>query len=70
MLILYTRRGCCLCQDAEERLRAAGVAFERRDVDTDPGWQAAYTFRVPVLAQGGGAVLAEGDFRGVVLPPA
>lgn len=73
MLILYTRSGCCLCEAAEARLRAAGISCGLRDVDTDPAWQARYTFRVPVLvrAQGGEeAVLLEGDFAGAVLPGA
>lgn len=71
MLILYTRSGCCLCEAAEARLQSAGVPFERRDVDTDPAWQAAYTFRVPVLVHshnGDEAVLFEGDFAAAALP--
>lgn len=54
VLRLYTRPGCCLCQQAEEALAAAGIPFERREVDSDPAWQAAYSFEVPVLTRRAG----------------
>lgn len=52
-LILYTRRGCHLCEDFEQELRR--VQQERpfdcevRDVDAQPVWRAAYHAQVPLL---------------------
>jgi hypothetical protein len=56
-LVLYTRRGCCLCEGLEERLRAleplSGASLpplQPVDVDADPQLQARYGMEVPVLA--------------------
>ncbi|MFN5194971.1 MAG: glutaredoxin family protein [Cyanobacteriota bacterium] len=51
-LLLFTRRGCCLCEGLEEKLRALmpAPALDRRDVDLDPALQARYGLEVPVLA--------------------
>ncbi|MFY8147768.1 MAG: glutaredoxin family protein [Prochlorococcaceae cyanobacterium] len=51
-LILYTRRGCCLCEGLEERLRALEPPPPLRclDVDGDPALLARYDLQVPVLA--------------------
>lgn len=54
--VLVSRRGCHLCEAAEEALRVASLPFEWRDVDADPGLQ-SYTFRVPVLLYEGKVVL-------------
>lgn len=54
--VLLSCRGCHLCEDAEEALRAAALPFEWRDVDADPGLR-SYAFRVPVLLYGGRVVL-------------
>lgn len=53
-LILYTRHGCHLCEEARERigrLRSTGAAFELQlvDVDSDPALAARYGAEVPVL---------------------
>lgn len=50
-LLLYTRRGCCLCEGLEEKLRQLEPALALRliDVDTDPELQARYGLEVPVL---------------------
>lgn len=63
-LVLYTRRGCHLCEAVEDRLDAAGMsrgAFPDRyvDVDADPATARLYGERVPVLVVDG-AVVAEG----------
>gem|GEM_PF-134812 len=62
--LLYTRRGCHLCEIAEEFLAAQGLntSVEVVDVDTDPGLQQLYGLRVPVLAVDGVVVL-EGRFH-------
>lgn len=57
---LITRRGCHLCEDAEQLLRDAGAEFELRDVDADPELVRLYDFRVPVVLIDG-HVKAEGN---------
>ena len=56
-MVLYTRSGCHLCEDAEAVLRAAGASrpFRLRvvDIDADPGLAERYGVRVPVVAVDG-----------------
>ena len=52
-LVLLTRRGCCLCEGLEEKLRQLGMPLELRDVDADAALQARYGLEVPVLLQPG-----------------
>jgi hypothetical protein len=51
-LVLYSRRGCCLCAGLEERLRALvpAPALQVLDIDADPVLLARYDQDVPVLA--------------------
>ena len=51
-LLLFTRKGCCLCEGLEEKLRALdpAPALEIHDVDEDPVLQARYGLEVPVVA--------------------
>jgi glutaredoxin len=59
-LILYTRRGCRLCDEAEDLL--CGVPdLKCVDVDTSPELIRRYGLRVPVLVSEG-KVLLEGRF--------
>jgi glutaredoxin len=61
-LILYSRPGCGLCDEARtllqallDRRAAAGLAappLEERDIDTDPAWQRAYFTTIPVVELG------------------
>jgi len=56
VLTLYTRDGCCLCDEALavlERVRAT-VAFElrSRDIESDDDLLARYLERIPVVAHG------------------
>ncbi|MFN2308767.1 MAG: glutaredoxin family protein [Gammaproteobacteria bacterium] len=55
-LILYTRRGCHLCEDFEQELRRLQheIPFEVeiREVDARPEWRAAYNDQVPLLLAG------------------
>ena len=51
---LYTRAGCCLCDDAkrallEARLRA-DFDYEEFDIDADPELRRLYNDEVPVIA--------------------
>ena len=52
---LYTRAGCCLCDDAkrvlaEARRRGADFDYEELDIDGDPGLRRLYNDEVPVVA--------------------
>jgi hypothetical protein len=52
-VVLYTRPGCCLCNDAREvlmRIRATrAFQFEERDIDGDETLLRAYLERIPVV---------------------
>lgn len=60
-LLLYSRRGCHLCETAEDLLAAWRCAVEVIDVDADAVAAATYGHRVPVLVRDG-AVVMEGRF--------
>lgn len=60
-IVLYSRRGCHLCEVAEDLLVAWRCAVEVIDVDLDAATVAAYGNRVPVLVRDG-AVVMEGRF--------
>lgn len=51
---LYTRAGCCLCEDAKQILTAAraraSFEYEEIDIDRDPHWREQYNEEVPVIA--------------------
>ncbi|MBD2550243.1 glutaredoxin family protein [Microcystis elabens FACHB-917] len=51
-LLLFSRRGCCLCEGLEEKLGALvpPQPLQVIDVDTDPALQERYGLAVPVLA--------------------
>jgi len=54
LVTLYTRKGCCLCDDAKkiiaEARRRAEFVYEERDIDTDPELRRLYNDEVPVIA--------------------
>jgi len=54
LITLYTRRHCCLCDQAKEVISAARtrVAFdyEEIDIDSDPELVRLYNDEVPVIA--------------------
>jgi glutaredoxin len=54
---LYTRDGCCLCEDAKRVLdaahRSAGFVLDIVDIDTDSKLQRLYNDEVPVIAING-----------------
>ncbi|KAL1820511.1 hypothetical protein ACET3Z_015380 [Daucus carota] len=65
-LILYSKPGCCLCDGLKEKLNAAfslspadpslslqDVDLEIRDITTNPEWEKAYEYEIPVLARVG-----------------
>jgi glutaredoxin len=51
---LYTRAGCCLCDEAKQVLAAARgrAPFELEEIDIDrhPEWLPLYNEEVPVIA--------------------
>jgi glutaredoxin len=58
-IVLVTRRGCHLCDEALATLRSLGVEPEQRDVDGDDDLHDLYDWRVPVVLVAG-QVVAEG----------
>lgn len=52
-VILYSRPGCCLCDEAREVLTAVRhqqpFEFAERDIDCDAGLLRAYLERIPVV---------------------
>jgi glutaredoxin len=67
-VVMYTRQGCHLCEDAWRLLEAErprwGYTLEAVDVDTDPALAAEHGLSVPVVA-----VAGKVRFRGVVNRP-
>lgn len=49
--ILVSRKGCHLCEEAEQVLKSEGISFIWQDVDADSELKQHYTFRVPVLLE-------------------
>jgi len=58
-VVLVTRKGCHLCDDALSLLQDLGVHPELADVDSDDELHRLYDFRIPVVLLDG-AVVAEG----------
>lgn len=58
-LVLVTRKGCHLCDEALELLRSLGHEPELADVDADDRLHDLYDWRVPVVLLDG-RVVAEG----------
>ncbi|TKY74288.1 Glutaredoxin protein [Spatholobus suberectus] len=65
-LVLYSKPGCCLCDGLKEKLQAAfllsgpdslnDVELQIRDITSNPEWESAYQYEIPVLAK----VLSDG----------
>jgi glutaredoxin len=54
LVTLYTRAGCCLCDDAKQALlqahTRADFEYEELDIDRDPELRRLYNDEVPVVA--------------------
>ena len=54
LVTLYTRAGCCLCDEAKQVLaglrRGADFDLEELDIDLDPELRRRYNDEVPVVA--------------------
>lgn len=57
-LVLLTRPGCHLCDDARAVLKRVGEPFDEVNIETDEALHAAYLERIPVVTLDG-AVLFE-----------
>lgn len=57
LVTLYTRKGCCLCDDAklviEQARSRASFDYEEFDIDADPELVRLYNDEVPVIAING-----------------
>ena len=62
-VILYSRRACCLCEEAEQILRDHGLTPQIIDIDGDPQLRERFTNCVPVVVIDG-----KERFRGRVNP--
>lgn len=61
-VVLITRQGCHLCDEALAALRSLGVEPELHDVDANDLLHQQYDFRVPVVLVDG-RVVGEGKIR-------
>jgi glutaredoxin len=52
-VVLYTRQGCCLCDQAKALLEKHGLTVQEVDIDSHPALQARYTDCVPVVCLDG-----------------
>ncbi|KAM6543392.1 hypothetical protein CsatB_007839 [Cannabis sativa] len=60
-LVLYSKPGCCLCDGLKEKLQAAfllsgpdslnDIDLQIRDITSNPEWEKAYQYEIPVLAK-------------------
>lgn len=48
-VVLYTRRGCHLCDEAKKVLRQAGLEPREVDIDSDPALLGQFNECVPVV---------------------
>jgi len=57
LVTLYTRKGCCLCDDAKRVLesvrRRAAFDLDEVDIDTDAALRTIYNDEIPVIAING-----------------
>ncbi|MCA9261675.1 MAG: glutaredoxin family protein [Planctomycetales bacterium] len=60
-VVLYTRPGCCLCNEAEKLLREVGLTPRLVDIDGDDALREKYGCCIPVVAIDGKV-----RFRGAV----
>jgi glutaredoxin len=61
-VVLVTRRGCHLCDEALSLLRGLGVEPEQDDVDADDDLHRLYDWRVPVVLVDG-RIVGEGKIE-------
>lgn len=59
-LVLYTRPGCHLCDDARKVLVSVGVAFDEVDITKDGVLEAEYGLAIPVIELNGRCIFEAG----------
>ena len=52
-LVLYSRPGCHLCDEARDVIERVGAPFDEIDIESDAGLHAAYLERIPVVVLDG-----------------
>ena len=67
MLTLYTTSGCHLCQQAEDLLERAGLAFKPVEIADDPALIDGYGVRIPVLRRHDTGAELDWPFDGAAL---
>ncbi len=65
-VVVYTRPGCCLCDEAIELLQDHGLDPRMINIDADPELQARFTSCVPVI-EIDGAIRFRGRVNSVLL---
>jgi glutaredoxin len=61
-IVLYSRRGCHLCERAEDMLAPYAAGMRVVDIDASPDLARAFGTRVPVV-EVDGRVVIEGNFQ-------
>jgi glutaredoxin len=51
--VLYTRRGCHLCDEMDRQLQRHGITAQKVDIDDDPELQEKYGMVIPVVSING-----------------
>ena len=59
-VLLYSRPGCHLCDDARRALEAAAIGYEEVDITADAALEAEYRVLIPVVEVGGRQVFEAG----------
>jgi glutaredoxin len=59
-VVLYSRPGCHLCDQARQALEVAGIAHREVDISGDAGLEAEYRVVIPVVEVGGVPVYEAG----------
>ncbi|CAN5883852.1 glutaredoxin family protein [soil metagenome] len=59
-VVLYSKPGCCLCDDARAALDGAGIDFREVDITSDPGLMAEVGIVIPVVEVDGVAAFEAG----------
>jgi glutaredoxin len=74
-VIIYSKPGCHLCDEAKEAIRAAGCEEQFQlteiNIETDPELMSKYRYDIPVIAINGVEAFIHrvdaADFRGKIL---
>lgn len=59
-VVLYSRPGCCLCDDARDALVTAGTVFREVDINRDAGLSQEFGIFIPVVEVAGVQVFEAG----------